>query len=69
MGKKWMLKKEEAQFRLGYKHYFGDQVNRNRDSFKYWLNKSAKNAHENARKTYDAFFKIIPSLKKKDSVK
>lgn len=59
----------EAQFKLGYKYYFGDQVPINKDSSKYWLNKSAENGHIIAKKTYDGFFKIIPNINRNDSIK
>ncbi len=58
-----------AQFSLGFKYYFGDQVALNRDSAKYWLQKAADNGHVDAQKSYDAFFKIIPSINSNDSIK
>jgi TPR repeat protein len=59
----------EAQFKLGYKYYFGDEVPMNKDSSKYWLNKAAENGHVIAKKTYDGFFKIIPGIMQGHSIK
>lgn len=51
-----------AQFTLGFKYYFGDQVRQDKDSSKYWLGKAADAGHERAKSTYDAFFTLIPKL-------
>ena len=59
----------DAEFGLGFKYYFGDQVSLNRDSSKYWLQKAADHGHVEAKKTYDAFFKIIPNINRNDSIK
>ena len=51
-----------AQFTLGFKYYFGDEVDQNKDSSKYWLGKAAEAGHVRAKSTYEAFFTIIPKL-------
>jgi|SRR5688572_15988921 len=51
-----------AQFTLGFKYYFGDEVRQDKDSSKYWLGKAADAGHVKAKSTHDAFFKVIPTL-------
>ena len=51
-----------AQFTLGFKYYFGDEVRQDKDSSKYWLGKAANAGHVRAKSTYEAFFKLIPKL-------
>lgn len=58
-----------AQFSLGFKYYFGDQLKQNKDSAKYWLGKAAEAGHEKAKSTYEAFFVIIPELENSDTIK